>query len=111
MSDRDERFDPNRAETPFEDDPVREIAAAIASGDPLEVMRVHRTWPASSAVRHLWTANALAKYADPRHWGIERESFGYPRAVWIGPGANQRFPDAPGIARAALEADVSGEHG
>ena len=44
---------------------------------------------------------ALAVYADHRHWGIERE-FRYPRAVWIGPGADQTVPDAPGVARAAL---------
>lgn len=47
---------------------------------------------------------ALEQYADPRNWGIERD-FRYPRAVWIGPGADQSVPDALGIARAALAAD------
>ena len=50
---------------------------------------------------------ALAVYADHRNWGIERE-FKYPRAVWIGPGADSSVPDAPGIARAALAADSAG---
>jgi len=45
---------------------------------------------------------ALAKYADARHWGMERD-FRYPRAVWIGPGADQPVPDPPGIARSALK--------
>jgi hypothetical protein len=47
---------------------------------------------------------ALAEYANPQHWGIDRTDFQYPKCVWIGPGADQRVPNAPEVARAALAA-------
>ena len=47
---------------------------------------------------------ALEVYADHRNWGIRRDDMHrYPAAVWIGPRAAQTVPDAPGVARAALE--------
>ncbi len=50
---------------------------------------------------------ALAVYADHRHWGITRDEFRHPSAVWIGPGAVTTavaaVPDAPMTARQALE--------
>lgn len=46
---------------------------------------------------------ALAVYADPRHWSIARDIFRYPTAIWIGPGAaSETAPDAPKIAREVL---------
>jgi hypothetical protein len=46
---------------------------------------------------------ALGKYADPRHWGIERDEFRQKRMTWIGPGAMRPgMPDGMMLAREAL---------
>jgi hypothetical protein len=49
-------------------------------------------------------AEALTVYADHRNWGITRDELRHPSAVWIGPRSTETVPDAPGVARAALEA-------
>ncbi len=51
---------------------------------------------------------ALRAYADARNWAISRDEFRHPSAVWIGPGAEDKYPNAPQLARDALAA--GGEH-
>jgi hypothetical protein len=46
---------------------------------------------------------ALRQYEDARHWGIMRDGYRHPSAVWLGPGAEETpVPNPMGVAREAL---------
>jgi hypothetical protein len=88
-------------------DRVRELEEEIRIREQSQIPVIPRGAQrliATLEVRVRELESALEVYADARHWAISRDEFRHPSAVWIGPGATDRIPDAPGVARAALAA-------
>jgi hypothetical protein len=48
--------------------------------------------------------DALAVYANPQHWALDRYDMDYPKCIWIGPGAESLpHPDPTRTARLVEE--------